>query len=103
MSATIILPFAFGYFLSYMFRSINAVIAGSLVETFKLSPTELGVMTSVYFLACALVQLPAGMALDRYGPRRVQATLMLVAALGAGLFSQADTLAMLILGPAIWR
>jgi predicted MFS family arabinose efflux permease len=98
LSATVLLPFAFGYYLSYLFRSINAVIAGSLVDAFKLSPTELGVMTSVYFLACALMQLPAGMAIDHYGPRRVQATLMLVVALGAALFSQADTLAMLVLG-----
>jgi predicted MFS family arabinose efflux permease len=98
LTATVILPFAFGYYLSYLFRSINAVVAGSLVNAFKLSPTELGVMTSVYFLACALVQLPAGTAIDRYGPRRVQTALMLVATLGAAIFSQANTWGMLVLG-----
>ena len=70
--ATVLLPFAAGYYLSYVFRTINAVIASSLATEFKLGPAELGFMTSVYFLAFVAVQLPAGVALDRSGPRRVQ-------------------------------
>ena len=80
--ATVLLPFAAGYYLSYVFRTINAVIASNLAAEFKLGPAELGFMTSVYFLAFVAVQLPAGVALDRYGPRRVQSALLLVAAVG---------------------
>src|SRR6516164_8005147 len=84
--ATVLLPFAAGYYLSYLFRTINAVIASSLAIEFKLGPAELGFMTSVYFLAFVAVQLPAGVALDRYGPRLVQSVLLLVAAVGSLLF-----------------
>jgi MFS family permease len=99
--ATVLLPFAAGYYLSYVFRTINAVIASSLASEFKLGPAELGFMTSVYFLAFVAVQLPAGVALDRYGPRRVQGVLLLVAAAGSLLFASADSVAGLMLGRAL--
>jgi MFS family permease len=99
--ATVLLPFAAGYYLSYVFRTINAVIASSLASEFKLGPAELGFMTSVYFLAFVAVQLPAGIALDRYGPRRVQSLLLLVAAVGSLLFASADSVAGLMLGRAL--
>jgi hypothetical protein len=54
--ATVLLPFAAGYYLSYVFRTINAVIAGNLGAEFKLGPAELGFMTSVYFLPFVAVQ-----------------------------------------------
>jgi MFS family permease len=96
--ATVLLPLAAGYYLSYVFRTINAVIASSLATEFELGPAELGFMTSVYFLAFVAVQLPAGVALDRYGPRRVQSVLLLVAAVGSLLFASADTVPALMLG-----
>jgi len=98
---TVLLPFAAGYYLSYVFRTINAVIASSLASEFNLGPAELGFMTSVYFLAFVAVQLPAGVALDRYGPRRVQSLLLLVAAAGSVLFASADSVAGLMLGRAL--
>ena len=44
-------------------------------------------LTSVYFLVFAAGQIPIGILLDRFGPRRVQSALLLVAAAGAGLFA----------------
>jgi MFS family permease len=49
----------------------------------------------------AAMQLPLGVALDRYGPRRVQGVLLLVAAIGAALFGSAQTLAGFIIGRAL--
>lgn len=80
-------PFALGYFMSYLFRAVNAVVEGALVRDIGLSPSELGLMTAAYLAAFALFQLPLGVLLDRYGPRRVQAVLMTVAASGAALFA----------------
>ena len=68
----VFLPFAGGYFLSYLFRSINAVIAPQLTAEVGLTAADLGLLTSCYFLAFASFQLPLGVLLDRYGPRRVQ-------------------------------
>ena len=86
----VLLPFAAGYYLSYLFRSINAVIAGDLVAELGLTAADLGLLTSVYFLLFAAVQLPCGVLLDRYGPRLIDSTLLLVAAAGSLLFALAE-------------
>jgi predicted MFS family arabinose efflux permease len=85
-------PFALGYFLSYFFRNINAVIAPQLTAEFGLNPASVGLLTSVYFLAFAGMQIPIGLMVDRFGPRRVQAGLLLIAALGATAFAFGRTL-----------
>lgn len=95
------LPFGLGYFVSYLFRTVNAVIAPDLVADLGVSPAALGLLTSAYFLAFAAFQLPLGMLLDRFGSRRVEAVLLLFAAAGALLFSQAESLAGLIIGRAL--
>ena len=59
------------------------------MREFGLAPSDLGLLTSAYFLAFGLAQLPVGVFLDRYGPRRVVATLLCVTALGAFLFGGA--------------
>ncbi|NOU05292.1 MAG: MFS transporter [Hyphomicrobiaceae bacterium] len=94
----VLLPFAAGYFLSYIYRSINAVIAGPLATDMGLKPADLGVLTSMYFMAMVIVQIPVGTLLDRYGPRRVQACLFPVSAVGACLFAVSDDLLGLGLG-----
>jgi|SRR5437763_11056442 len=52
------LPFAAGYYLSYMFRMINALIGGQLSSDIGLETADLGVLTSVYFLVFAAAQIP---------------------------------------------
>jgi MFS family permease len=96
-AARIFLIFAAGYFLSYLFRTVNAVLAPDLVAAFDLSAADLGLMTALYFMSFAGMQPGLGLLLDRYGPRRVQGLLLLVAALGAGLFAAAESRAMLLL------
>ncbi len=97
----VFIPFALGYFLSYVYRVVNAVIAPNLVTDLGLDPAGLGLLTSAYFLTFASFQLPLGVLLDRYGPRRVEAGLLLFAALGAFVFSVSDSLAMLVVGRAL--
>ncbi len=66
-----------------------------------LNPSSLGLLTSAYFLAFAAMQMPVGILLDRYGPRRVEPVLLAIAAGGAALFAVADTLAGLALARAV--
>ena len=94
----VFLPFAMGYFLSYLFRSVNAVISPNLVSEFELSASELGLLTSVYFLSFASLQIPIGLLLDRFGPRRTNACLLIVAGVGACIFSSAQNFEGLLLG-----
>lgn len=95
------LPFGLGYFVSYLFRTVNAVIAPDLVADLNLSAASLGLLTSAYFLTFAAFQLPLGVLLDRFGPRRVESGLLLIAAAGALVFSQAETLTGVIFGRAL--
>ncbi|MBX9823237.1 MAG: MFS transporter, partial [Afipia birgiae] len=94
----VFLPFAAGYYLSYLFRTINALISHRLMSELSLNVADFGLLTSVYFLSFAVVQLPLGIYLDRYGPRRVQIALLPIAAMGALLFSAADGFAALAIG-----
>jgi sugar phosphate permease len=94
-------PFALGYFLSYLYRTVNAIIAPDLVRDVGLDPGSLGLLTSAYFLSFAAFQLPLGVLLDRFGPRRVEAALLLVAALGALVFARAESLTGLMIGRAL--
>lgn len=96
-----ILPFACGYYLSYVFRTINAVISSAIGKELALGAAGLGLLTSAYFLTFAVAQLPLGVLLDRYGPRRVQGILMLVAASGAALFAFGHSFVILIIGRAL--
>jgi predicted MFS family arabinose efflux permease len=97
----VFLPFAAGYFLSFFFRNVNAVISRDLSSEFALTPSDLGFLTAMYLLSFAAFQLPLGVLLDRYGPRRVVAALMCVAAAGALVFALARDFTMLSIGRAL--
>ena len=94
----LVLPFAAGYFLSYLYRTVNAVIGPLLAQELALGDNALGLLTSTYFLAFGAAQLPLGMLLDRFGPRRVEGTLLAVAAAGTAVFALADGLGGLAIG-----
>jgi MFS family permease len=97
----VLLPFGAGYFLSYLFRAVNAVVAPDLTAELGLTAGGLGLLTSAYLFAFAAFQLPLGALLDHFGPRRVQTCMFLVGASGAVLFGLAESESMLILGRAL--
>ena len=94
-------PFAAGYFMSFFFRNVNAVISRDLAREFSLSSSDLGFLTATYFLTFAAFQLPLGVLLDRFGPRRVLAALFCVAGAGALVFGLAQDFTMLSVGRAL--
>ena len=96
-----VLPFLAGYFLSYVYRSVNAVLAPALVGEFAISAEQLGFLTGVYFFSFGLFQIPLGVLLDRFGPRRVNATLLVLAAAGALLFASSRSFSDLVLARAL--
>lgn len=96
----VFLPFSAGYFLSYIYRVVNAVIAPDLIADIGVGPSTLGMLTAVYFISFAAFQLPLGVLLDRYGPRNVEAVLLLFAGLGAFIFARAEGVAGLMVGRA---
>jgi predicted MFS family arabinose efflux permease len=101
MILSVFLPFAAGYYLSFLFRTINASISPFLTSDFGLGAAETGLLASVYFLVFAGAQIPIGVLLDRYGPRRVQSVLLVIAVGGTSLFGHADSFAELLVGRAM--
>jgi len=95
------LPFAAGYFLSYLYRTVNAVIGPVLSSELSLGDGALGLLTATYFLTFSAAQVPLGMLLDKFGPRRVETVLLLIAAAGAVVFAFAPGLASLAFGRAL--
>lgn len=101
MFFSVFLPFALGHYLSLLMRNMNSVLAPNLVGSLALDSAQLGLLTSVFFLSYALVQLPVGIALDRYGPRRVQLVLLIAAATGAALFARGASFTELVAARAL--
>jgi type IV secretory pathway TrbF-like protein/predicted MFS family arabinose efflux permease len=97
----VFVPFVCGYYISYIFRTVVAIIATRLSSDLGINAAGIGVLTSAYFLAFALAQLPLGFMLDRYGPRRVQSVLLLIAAGGATLFGFGHSFGVLVLARAL--
>ncbi len=97
----IFIPFALGYFLSYLYRVVNAVIAPHLVADLGIGPSDLGMLTSAYFITFAAFQMPLGVLLDRFGPRKVESALLLFAGLGALIFARSTSLAGIVAGRAL--
>ena len=91
----VLIPFGCGFYLSYLVRTVNAVISPLLTAEIGLTQANLGFLTGVYFITFAAMQLPLGVLLDRFGPRRVQTVLLVVAAAGSALFAIGESFTLL--------
>ena len=58
------------YLVSQFLRNSVGVIAPDLAAEIGLSAGEIGLLSSAFFFAFAAAQLPLGIAIDRYGPKR---------------------------------
>ncbi len=89
------------YIVSQFLRNSVGVIAPNLAEEMSLSPMQLGLLSSAYFFVFAAVQLPLGVALDRYGPRRCMLVSIAFTVAGCAVFALAQTGGGLTLGRAL--
>lgn len=89
--------FAGAYFLAALLRAVTATLAPSFSAEFSLGAADLGLLAGAYFLGFSLLQLPLGAALDDWGPRRVELTLLVLAVAGCALFAAAAGFVQLVL------
>lgn len=80
------------YIISQFYRSANAVIGPDLMTELRLTPDDLGILTGAFFLTFSVSQLPVGIALDRWGPRRTILTTLIIALIGALAFANGRNL-----------
>lgn len=89
------------FFYAWILRVSPSVMVDELMRDFAVTGAILGNLSAVYFYAYAAIQMPVGMALDRWGPRRVLSIAALVAGVGAGLFAWAPGVQVAYLGRAL--
>ena len=72
---------------SYAFfqRVAPSVIVGELMRDFAVGAAVLGNLSAIYLYAYASLQIPIGLALDRWGARRMLSGAAILAACGSGL------------------
>jgi len=99
--ARITLPLSAINFINQANRSLLAVIGPLLALEFGLTAAELGLLAACFFASYAMAQLPIGLALDLKGPRRVQATLALIAAAGFVISAFSTDILMLAAGRCV--
>ena len=92
---------AFAFVISMFYRAANGVIAPELMAELSMQPSTMGFVTGVFFLVFAAAQIPVGMALDRFGPRKVVSSLSLIAVAGAVVFAVSESWIGLSLGRAL--
>ncbi|MFC6988514.1 MFS transporter [Haloplanus sp. GCM10025708] len=84
---------AVGFFFLSFYRVSSGVLVGELTQAFDATATELGLLHASFFYIYAALQLPAGLLTDRYGPRAVAGTGVLVMSVAAAGFAFAGSLA----------
>src|SRR6267142_644781 len=70
------------YLVSQFLRNSVGVIAPDLAAEIGLSAGEIGLLSSAFFFSFAAAQVPLGIALDRYGPKRCMLACAAIAFLG---------------------
>lgn len=79
-------------FYKYALEVSPSVMTGTLMKTFQISGMELGNLAACYFYAYLLLQIPAGLLLDRFGPRKTTTLAIAVCATGSLIFAGAESL-----------
>jgi len=89
---TIWLLSALFMFYKYALEVSPSVMNATLMKAFSISAADLGNLTACYFYAYLLLQIPAGLLLDRFGPRKITSLCIFLCAIGTIVFAKAETL-----------
>ncbi len=79
-------------FYKYALEVSPSVMTSTLMSTFNISGVALGNLAACYFYAYLLLQIPAGLLLDKIGPRKVTTLAIALCAAGSLIFAQAESL-----------
>ena len=94
---TVFFVFAFGYFLSCLLRAITATLSPVLTLEFELMAADLGLLAGGYFLGFASMQIPLGYLLDKFGPKKIVSSFLLIAFIGTLSFALAQSFSGLLI------
>ncbi|NMM44556.1 MFS transporter [Rhodospirillaceae bacterium KN72] len=89
----------FGY--AFLQRVAPSVMTDDLMRDFSVGAGALGALSAFYFYAYAGMQMPIGILIDRYGPRRILSAAMAACLVGSLVFAFADNLGIASAGRAM--
>ena len=89
------------YLTVFYMRTSPAVMTTELMRDFDITAAQLGNLASFFFYAYLLMQIPTGVLVDSWGPRRLLVTGSLLAALGSVIFGMTGSFAVAATGRAI--
>lgn len=85
-------------FYKYALEVSPSIMTKTLMGTFQIDGVQLGNLAATYFYAYLVMQIPAGLLLDKFGPRKVTTLAIIVAAMGGFIFSIADSFVVACIG-----
>lgn len=86
------------YSFQFFLRSAPNAMADQLMMDFKINAIQLGWLSSAYYIAYSLLQIPIGISLDIWGPKKILRIGTVLCVLGGVLFSNAETFSMAFMG-----
>lgn len=86
------------YAYEYLLRISPSAMESSLRNHFNLSATGFGLLSSVYYYAYVPMQLPVGVLMDRFGPRRLLTIACLICVIGTFMFSNTSLYSIAVCG-----
>lgn len=86
------------YFFETLIDTVPSIMVSELMQSFHLSGYELGVLDVSYFVLAALIQIPGGYLLDKYGAHRVLPIAALLCAIGLCIFAVSHDFALALMG-----
>lgn len=89
------------YVLVFFHRLSPAVMAVDIMRDFNTGGALMGVLASAYFYPYAIMQIPAGLLSDSWGPRRSVSFFLLIAAMGSIAFGLSQNVEMAIAARAV--
>ena len=94
----IMLVLCAGYTVSQFLRTSLGVLSPNLMHDFNINPDNMGLLGGVFFLSFAIFQIPAGILIDKYGPRKVMSSVIIFAVLGSIIFALSNSFYILLIG-----
>ena len=85
------------YSFEFLLRISVSLMVPDLMQSFAVGATVIGNISAIYYLSYQVMQIPAGMLLDRFGIKRLLSIATLIVAIGCFLFSTSSTIWLIML------
>ncbi len=89
------------FFYAWILRVAPSITVEPIMRDFAVGGAVVGQLSAVYFWSYAALQIPCGLMMDRWGPRRVLAVSMIATGLGSAAMGLAPTIDLAYVGRAL--